>query len=474
MGENIMKKSDKASAKLRIERLERDKSGRSLCYIDQDVMKNLGINTGDVIEIRGKKRTTGIAVSNTSDKGRGTIRLDGLQRLNAGATIGEFVSVQLADVSFATEIILTPTRPDIDLKRQADAIKSKLIDKPVVIGDIVDVLGTFVQRGDPDNPMSDLMKMLPFGAKKRTSLGTLRLVVENLNPDNKIVKITHDTLIKVNKRVAILNVSGGIVTYDDIGGLTEEIQQIRTIIEMPLKYPELFHKLGIAPPKGILLYGPSGVGKTLLIKALSQEVNANFIVINGPEIFSKYSGETEGKLREIFRQAEENAPSIIFIDKIESIAPSEKSFFDKIERRITAQLLTLMDGFRGIGEVIVIAETEKIERIFRALRRPGRFGIEIEIKPPDMMGRLEILRIHTRTTPLAEDVDLKVIAESTRGYVGADLVALIREAALLTIQEVLPLINLDEPITSDALDKVQIRMDHFLKALEFVKPSISD
>ncbi|MHA1932678.1 MAG: AAA family ATPase, partial [Promethearchaeota archaeon] len=343
------------TAKLKIERLEKSRSGRSTCYIDRDVMFELGLSTGDIIEIRGKKKTTGIAVSNESDRGRGVIRLDGLQRLNAGATIGEYVSLQLAKVYPAIEIVLTPTRPNIDLKRQADAIKSKLIDKPVVIGDVVDVLGTFIQKDDGDNPMSEIMKMFQMSGRKRTALGTLRLIVENLKPSDKVVKITRDTVIKVNKRVAVLNISGGGVTYEDVGGLTDEILQIREIVELPLKHPELFRKLRIRPPQGILIYGSPGVGKTLLAKAISQESNANFITINGPEIFGKHPGESEGRLREIFREAEDNAPSIIFIDKIEVIASTEHKYTNSFEKRVAAQLLTLMDGIRGRGEVIIIA-----------------------------------------------------------------------------------------------------------------------
>ncbi|GAG27443.1 unnamed protein product, partial [marine sediment metagenome] len=262
-----------------------------------------------------KKKTTGIAASSAPDRGKGIIRLDGLQRLNAGATIGEYVSLKIAKVYPAIEIELTPTRPDIDLKRQAAAIKSKLIDKPVVIGDIVDVLGTFVPREDRDNPMSDIMKMFQLGGKKRATLGTLRLIVENLKPSDKVVKITRDTQIRVNKRIAVLNKVGGMVSYSDVGGLSDEIHRIREIVELPLKHPELFQKLRITPLQGILLHGPPGVGKTLLVKAISQETGVTFIGISCPEIYSKFSGESEGRLREIFRNAEENAPSIIFFDK---------------------------------------------------------------------------------------------------------------------------------------------------------------
>ena len=461
----------KETTKLRIERLEKSRSGRSLCYIDQDVMLDLGLNTGDIIEIRGKKKTTGIAVSSAPDIGKGIIRLDGLQRLNAGATIGEYVSLKIAEVYPAIELVLTPTRPNIDLKRQADAIKSKLIDKPVVIGDIVDVLGTFVQRQDQDNPMSDLMKMFQLGGKKRATLGTLRLIVENLNPSDKVVKITRDTIIKVNKRVAVLNVSGGVVTYDDVGGLTDEIQRIREMVELPIKHPELFHRLNIDPPKGVLFYGPSGTGKTLMAKAVSQESNANFIIINGPEIMSKFYGASEGRLREIFREAEENAPSIIFIDEIDSIAPKRMDTSGEVERRVVSQLLSLMDGLRGRGEIICIGATNRINSLDEALRRPGRFDREIEFGVPNVKGRKEVFQIHTRGMPLEEDVNLDEYSEITHGFVGADIMAVCREAAMFSLRRILPKINLDEPIPSEIIQEIKIQDDDFVKATNMIVPS---
>ncbi|MHA2088558.1 MAG: CDC48 family AAA ATPase, partial [Promethearchaeota archaeon] len=399
------------------------------------------------------------------------IRLDGLQRLNAGATIGEYVSLQLAKVYPAIEIVLTPTRPNIDLKRQADAIKSKLIDKPVVIGDVVDVLGTFVQRDDGENPMSEIMKMFQLSGRKRTTLGTLRLIVENLKPSDKVVKITRDTLIKVNKRVAVLNVSGGVVTYDDVGGLTDEIQRIREMVELPLKHPELFHRLNIDPPKGVLFHGPSGTGKTLMAKAVSQESNANFITINGPEIMSKFYGASEGRLREIFREAEDNSPSIIFIDEIDSIAPKRMDTSGEVERRVVSQLLSLMDGLRGRGEIICVGATNRINAIDEALRRPGRFDREIEFGVPNVKGRKEIFQIHTRGMPLEEDVDLDSYSEITHGFVGADIMAICREAAMFSLRRVLPKINLDEPIPGEIIQELNIKDEDFVKAINMVEPS---
>jgi transitional endoplasmic reticulum ATPase len=460
----------KKKFKLRIEELDKSRSGRSLCYIDQEILEQLGLTTGNIIEIRGKKKTTGIVVSSIADKGKGIIRLDGIQRLNAGATIGEFVTIKEARVYAAEEIELTPTKPDIDLKRQADAIKAKLIDKPVVTGDIVDVLGAVYQKRDPSNPM-DFMGMFMKSPKRRPTLGLLRLIVENTKPQDKIVKITRDTRIKVNKRVAVLNVSGGVVTYDDVGGLIDEIQRIREMVELPLKHPELFHRLNIDPPKGVLFYGPSGTGKTLMAKAVSQESNAHFIIINGPEIMSKFYGASEGRLRDIFRDAEDNAPSIIFIDEIDSIAPKRVDTSGEVERRVVSQLLSLLDGLRGRGEIICIGATNRINAIDEALRRPGRFDREIEFGVPNIKGRKEIFQIHTRGMPLEEDVDLDKYADITYGFVGADIMAVCREAAMFALRKILPKINLDEPVPSKIIQELKINDDDFMQAINMIDPS---
>jgi len=459
--------------KLRIERLEKEKSGRSLCYIDSEVMKELNISTGDIIVIKGKKKTPGIAVASTKDKGRNSIRLDGIQRLNAGATIGEFIEVKKAKVFIAQEVELTPTRMNINLRKQADAIKGKLIDKPVIIGDIVDVYGTFVKQSQQDNPMKELMKMFPFkmGDNKGATIGTLRLIVENSEPSGKVVKITRDTKIKVNKRVAVLNISGGVVTYDDVGGLSEEIQRIREMVELPLKHPELFHRLNIEPPKGVLFHGPSGTGKTLMAKAVSQESNAHFITINGPEIMSKFYGASEGRLREIFRDAESNAPSIIFIDEIDSIAPKRMETSGEVERRVVSQLLSLLDGLQARGEVIVIGATNRVNSIDEALRRPGRFDREIEFRVPNVNGRKEVFQIHTRGMPLEPDVDLGRYAEITHGFVGADIMAVSREAAMFALRRILPKINLDEPIPSNIIQELRINNNDFIQAINLIEPS---
>ena len=465
--------SNLKKVKVRIEELEKSRSGRSLCYVDPELLEKLDLTTGNIIEIQGKKKTTGIVVSSMVDRGKGIIRLDGLQRLNAGATIGEMVSIKLAQVYNAEEVSLTPTKSNIDLKKQADAIKAKLIDKPVVLGDIIEVLGEVYQTNDSDNAMNDFIKMMPMfrTQRRKPTLGTLRLIVEDTMPTDKVVKITRDTRIKVNKRVAVLNVSGGVVTYDDIGGLIDEIQRIREMVELPLKHPELFHRLNIDPPKGVLFHGPSGTGKTLMAKAVSQESNANFITINGPEIMSKFYGASEGRLRKIFEDAENNAPSIIFIDEIDSIAPKRVDTSGEVERRVVSQLLSLMDGLQGRGEIICIGATNRVNAIDEALRRPGRFDREIEFGVPNVKGRKEIFQIHTRGMPLEENVSLDEYAKITHGFVGADIMAVCREAALFALRKILPKINLDEPIPSEIIQELVISDDDFTQAINLVEPS---
>jgi transitional endoplasmic reticulum ATPase len=458
---------------LRIERLEKERSGRSLCYIDAEIVRKMGLVTGDIIEIFGKKNTAGIVVSSNEDKGKNVIKIDGLQRLNCGATIGEYVKIRKAEVIEAKEVVLSPTRPDVDLKRQADAIKTKLIDKPVVIGDIISVIGSY-RRSSSEDPMQEFAKMFPFmkgQMRSKGTIGQLRLIVDSTDPANKVVGITRQTKIKINKRVALLNVSGEIVTYDDVGGLSEEIQKIREMVELPIKHPELFHRLNIDPPKGVLLYGPSGTGKTLMAKAVSQESSAHFITINGPEIMSKFYGASEERLRNIFRDAEEKAPSIIFIDEIDSIAPKRSEAMGEVERRVVSQLLSLMDGLAGRGEVICIGATNRINSIDEALRRPGRFDREIEFHVPDKEGRKEIFQIHTRGMPMEVDIRVEYYSEITYGFVGADIMAVCREAAMYALRRILPEINLDEPIPPEIIQNLSIRDEDFIRASNSTEPS---
>jgi len=463
---------EKNIAKLRVERLEASRSGRSLCYIDQDILDNLRLSTGDIIEIIGKKRTAGIVVASFADKGKGIIRIDGIQRLNLGSTIGEFVTIRHTSASPAREIELAPTKQIYDIKKQADVIKGKLIDKPVMAGDIIDIPGAFIKSDDNYNPMNGFMKMFNMGgSSKRPTLGPLRLIVLNTKPNNVVVRFTRDTRIKINKKIALLNASGEIFTYDDVGGLTDQIQRIREVVELPIRHPELFRRLNIEPPKGVLFYGPPGTGKTLMAKAVSQESNANFLIINGPEIMSKFYGDSERNLKNVFNQAERSSPSIIFIDELDSIAPKRSEVTGEVERRVVSQLLTLLDGMKGREGVIVIGATNRIDAIDPALRRPGRFDTEIRFRVPDKKARNEIFKIHTRGMPMEGDVDIDYYSEISHGFVGADIMAFVREAAMDAIRDILPEINIDEPIPNEVIQKLFVKDKNFQKAHKEIKPS---
>ncbi|MFX0049254.1 MAG: CDC48 family AAA ATPase, partial [Candidatus Hermodarchaeota archaeon] len=464
--------NEKKSANLRVERLESSRSGRSLCYIDQAILDNLGLATGDIIEIIGRKRTAGIVVASPIDKGKEIIRIDGIQRLNLGSTIGEFVTIQPALTSPAREIELAPTKEIYDIKKQADIIKGKLIDKPIMTGDIIDVPGAFIRTDEENNPMNGFMRMLNMGGgSKRPTLGPLRLIVLNTKPSDEVVRFTRDTRIKINKKVALLNVSGEIITYDDVGGLSEEIQRIREVIELPIRHPELFRRLNIEPPKGVLFHGPPGTGKTLMAKAVSQEANAHFLIINGPEIMSKFYGDSERNLKNIFNQAEIHEPTIIFIDELDSIAPKRSEVTGEVERRVVSQLLTLLDGMKGREGVIVIGATNRLDAIDPALRRPGRFDTEIRFRVPNKKARNEIFKIHTRGMPMEADVDIDYYSDITNGFVGADIMAFVREAAMDAIRDILPEINIDEPIPIEIIQKLFVKDKNFQKALREIKPS---
>ncbi|MHA1459715.1 MAG: CDC48 family AAA ATPase, partial [Promethearchaeota archaeon] len=459
------------TAKLRVERLEASRSGRSLCYIDQTILENLGLSTGDIIEIVGRKRTAGIVVASFADKGKGIIRIDGIHRKNLGSTIGEIVTILPTHASPAKEIELAPTQAIYDIKKQADIIKGKLIDKPIMTGDIIDVPGAYIKTNEANNPMNGFMRMLGGGGTKRPTLGPLKLIVLNTKPNNEVVRFTRDTRIKINKKIALLNVSGEIITYDDVGGLTDEIQRIREVVELPIRHPELFQRLNIEPPKGVLFYGPPGTGKTLIAKAVSQEANANFFTINGPEIMSKFYGDSERNLKGIFDRAERNSPAIIFIDELDSIAPKRSEVSGEVERRVVSQLLTLLDGMKGREGVIVIGATNRIDAIDPALRRPGRFDTEIRFRVPNKKARNEIFKIHTRGMPMETDIDIKYYSDITHGFVGADIMAFVREAAMDAIRDILPEINIDEDIPNEIIQNLFVKDKNFQKALKEIKPS---
>ena len=420
--------------------------GRGIARIDQKTMQKLGITAGDIIEIIGKRKTSAIAwPAYSEDQGREIIRIDGFTRKNAGVAINEYVIVRPAKVKDAISVTLAP----VDMRLNVDEdfinfVKNRLMERTFTEGDttLVMMLG----------------HAIPFTVVKTRPHG--------------IVRITHDTQVHIRSEPAPEIRGVPRTTYEDIGGLHEEIQRIREMVELPLRHPELFRRLGIDPPKGVLLHGPPGCGKTLLARAVANESEANFFSINGPEIMSKFYGESEARLREIFQQAQQNAPSIIFIDEIDAIAPKREEVTGEVERRVVAQLLALMDGLAARGNVIVIGATNRPDALDPALRRPGRFDREIEIGVPDKQARYEILQIHTRGMPLAEDVDLKKLAEITHGYTGADLAALCRETAMKALRRYLPEINLEEErIPPSVLEKMEIRMEDFLNAYKEITPT---
>jgi len=420
--------------------------GRGIARIDQRAMQKLGISAGDVVEIVGKRTTSAIAwPAYSEDQNRDMIRIDGFSRKNAGMAINEYVLVRPAKVKSALGITLAP----VDMRLNVDEdftnfVKNRLMERTLVEGDttLVMMLG----------------HAIPFTVTKTRPHG--------------IVKVTTETRLTILNEPAPEGKGLPRTTYEDIGGLHEEIQRVREMVELPLRHPELFQRLGIEPPKGVLLHGPPGCGKTLLARAVANESEANFFSINGPEIMSKFYGESEARLREIFQQAQQNSPSIIFIDELDAIAPKREEVTGEVERRVVAQLLALMDGLSGRGNVIVIGATNRPSALDPALRRPGRFDREIEIGVPDKQGRYEIIQIHTRGMPLAEDVDLKKLSEMTHGYTGADVSALCRETAMKALRRYLPQINLEEErIPPSVLEKMEVKMEDFMNAYKEVTPT---
>jgi len=419
--------------------------GRGIVRIDENSMGRLGIVSGDIIEIAGKKTTVAIVwLAHPQDSGLDIIRMDGLIRQNSDSSLGEKVKVKKADFSPARKVIIAPIRHEIRFGADFGShLRQRLLGRPLVQGDNLSI--------------GILGQAIPF-------------VVANTDPRG-IVQI-HDTTRLEIKEKPMKVTEAPAVRYEDIGGLRDEIARVREMIELPMKHPELFEKLGITPPKGVLLFGPPGTGKTLIAKAVASESNAYFIPLNGPEIMDKFYGESERKLRDMFQEAQENAPAIIFIDEIDSIAPKREETRGEVERRVVAQLLTLMDGLTARGDVIVIAATNRQDDIDPALRRPGRFDREIEIGVPDRDGRREILGVHTRGMPLTKDVNLKEIAGSTHGFVGADLASLSREAAMNALKKILPKIDLEkEEIPVEILDELKVEKDDFVEAMKSVNPS---
>ncbi|MFQ6075269.1 MAG: CDC48 family AAA ATPase [Candidatus Bathyarchaeia archaeon] len=428
-----------------IEAKQRD-IGRGKARIDNKTMNALDVTAGDVIEIVGKRTTVAVAwPAYPEDQNRGLIRIDSLIRRNASVSLNDYVKVKKANVREAQDITLAP----VDMRLNVDQdfinfVKSRLLETPVVEGDSIFVV--------------ILGSAIPFTVIRTRPHGDVKVV-----PTTKLQVLSEPAA----ERRGIPRVS-----YEDIGGLHEEIRRTREMIELPLRHPELFQKLGIEPPKGVLLHGPPGCGKTLLAKAVANESDANFFAINGPEIMSKFYGESEKRLREIFQKAQESSPAIIFIDELDAIAPKREEVTGEVERRVVAQLLALMDGLEARGNIIVIGATNRVNAIDPALRRPGRFDREIEIGVPDKQGRFEILQIHTRGMPLSEDVDLEKLGGITHGYTGADIAALCREAAMKALRRYLPEINIEEEkIPPQILERMEVRMEDFQGAYREITPT---
>ncbi len=432
-------------------------SGRGIARLDPHTLMVLKLTPGDIVELEGKRRTSAkVWRADRIDWDQDIVRVDGFIRQNAGAGIGDHVKVRKAEVKIANRVVLAPPEgTSIQFGGEAEEmVKRQIMKRPISKGDIIPVMSTMAH---------------PFLGRVVTGQ-TIPLIAIEAEPEG-IIMITEGTDIKLREKPVVVDVTGTGITYEDIGGLSDEIQRLREMIELPMKHPEVFEKLGIESPKGVLMYGPPGTGKTLIARAVANESGANFFSIAGPEIMSKYYGESEQRLRELFEQANKEAPSIIFIDELDSIAPKREEVTGEVERRVVAQLLTMMDGLEERGQVVVIGATNRIDAIDPALRRPGRFDREIEIGVPDRMERLEILQIHTRGMPLSEEVRLEDIAERTHGFVGADISALAREAAMKALRRYLPQIKLDEAVPREILNSMKVTSSDFEASLKDVEPS---
>ncbi|MHA1913680.1 MAG: CDC48 family AAA ATPase [Promethearchaeota archaeon] len=435
--------------KIRIRDAYKGDAGKGRIRIDPQIIKEMNFKTGDVIEIAhpvAEKKTAALLYpGKEEDKGSNAVRIDSSLRRNLNASLDDMVEIRKIEASLADRITFVGAEESVVVRRPEQLVRM-LENRVVTKGDI-----------------------LSFNSMGRR----IDFIVMDFAPKVTAVRIHLETKITISEKThkEILELEGRRVTYEDIGGLEEEIQKIREMIELPIRHPELFKRIGIDPPKGVLLHGPPGTGKTLLARAVAYETEAHFITISGPEIMSKFYGQSEENLRKVFEEAKEMSPSIIFIDELDSIAPKRGEVTGEVERRVVAQLLSLLDGLEGRGEVIVIGATNRVNDIDPALRRPGRFDREIEIGVPDTDGRYEILQIHTRGMPLHKDVNLRLMAEKTHGFVGADVEALAKEAAMLAIREILPTIDLDKPIPSEVLMDLQIVMKNFGSALNSIEPS---
>ncbi|HEY7809955.1 MAG TPA: CDC48 family AAA ATPase [Allosphingosinicella sp.] len=463
-----MADEEKQPTRLQVATMRPEDSGRGLARLPRRLMAALELAEGDVIEITGKRGTPARAVGPyPEDEGLDIVRLDGLQRANAEIGSGDFVTLRKAESKAAQRVVFAPAQKNLRLHGSAQALKRSFGMKPLTAGDVVATTGQQqVQRGDIP---PELRQMLYAPAY---ALQEIRLTVVSTAPKG-IVHIDANTEVELLPEFTEASETRRAdVTYDDLGGMGTTIDQLREMVELPLRYPEIFERLGVDPPKGVLLYGPPGTGKTRLARAVANESDASFFHIAGPEIMGSAYGESERRLREVFEEAAKSSPAIIFIDEIDSIAPKRGQVQGETEKRLVAQLLTLLDGLEPRQNLVVIAATNRPEAIDEALRRPGRFDREIVIGVPDEAGRREILAIHTRGMPLDGGVDLPELARRTYGFVGADLAALTREAAIETVRRMMPQINLAEgTIPHELLDNLSVKGSDFEEALKRVQPS---
>ncbi len=430
---------------LKVDEIPQQHVGHGRAIVDPKIIEEAGWNTGQILELTyNKKSHVKLWPGSPDDYGSGKIRIDGMTRQNIGAGIGDKIKIKAVEAATAEQIVLSPTE-----KIAADGLQEYMVHN---------YLNHVFTTGDTITLATQLGSKVQF-------------IITSTKPPKPVI-VTENTEFKLGSMTKAVDTSIPRITYDDLGGLKNEVQKIREMIELPMRHPELFEKIGVEAPKGVLLYGPPGTGKTLLAKAVAGETNANFISLSGPEIMGKYYGESEERLRDIFKQAEETAPSIIFIDEIDSIAPKREEVSGEVEKRIVSQLLTLLDGMKVRGKVVVIGATNRPDSLDPALRRPGRFDREIEIGIPDEHGREEILAIHTRGMPLDEKINLKELSKVTHGFVGADLEVLAKEAAMRSLRRVLPDIDLDEDtISNEILQRIQITSQDFREALKEVRPS---
>ncbi|MCT8001029.1 CDC48 family AAA ATPase [Sphingomonas sanguinis] len=461
-----MADSDAPTRKIQVANSRPEDSGRGLAHLPRNLMAALGITEGDVVEIVGKQATPARAVAPyPEDEGLDLLRIDGLQRANAGVGSGDFVEVRRVDSKPATRVVFAPAQENLRLQGSAQALKRTFFNRPLCQGDVVATAG---QQRVTNMPPG----VAQFMNAPAYALQEIRLAVVAASPKG-VVHIDENTEVELRPEYEEpREARRADVTYDDIGGMGATIDQLREMVELPLRYPELFERLGVEPPKGVLLHGPPGTGKTRLARAVANESDAQFFLINGPEIMGSAYGESEQRLREIFEEATKSAPSIVFIDEIDSIAPKRDRVQGEAEKRLVAQLLTLMDGLESRANLVIIAATNRPEAIDEALRRPGRFDREIVVGVPDERGRREILGIHTRGMPLGDKVDLAELARTTFGFVGADLAALTREAAIEAVRRIMPRLNLEErTIPAEVLDTLSVTREDFLEALKRVQPS---